>query len=64
VQDIGHVALGFRLLEKLVDLNFLFTLASPIMHLMPDFKQQIQRLKDGAGNSGAGAAAGGSRSTK
>jgi hypothetical protein len=39
------VSIGFRLLEKLVDLNVLFTLASPIMHHMPDFKMQLQRLQ-------------------
>lgn len=45
VQDIGPVAYGFRLLEKLIDLNALFTLASPIMHLMPDFQQQLAALR-------------------
>lgn len=41
LQDVGMVALGFRLLEKMVDLNALFTLAAPIMHKMPDFQQQV-----------------------
>jgi hypothetical protein len=35
------VAIGFRLLPKLVDLNGLFTLLSPVMHTFPDFKQQL-----------------------
>lgn len=45
-KDVGGVALGFRLLEKLVDLNALFTLAAPIMHRMPDFQQQLALLRD------------------
>lgn len=44
-QDIGPVAYGFRLLEKLVDLNALFTLAAPLMHLMPDFQEQLAALR-------------------
>eukprot|EP00879_Flechtneria_rotunda_P021053 GHRR01022179.1.p1 GENE.GHRR01022179.1~~GHRR01022179.1.p1 ORF type:complete len:148 (+),score=48.49 GHRR01022179.1:803-1246(+) len=43
-KDVGPVALGFRLLEKLVDLNALFTIAAPFIHLMPDFKQQLAAL--------------------
>ena len=39
------MSVGFRLLEKFVDLNVLFTLVSPIMHHMPDFKQQLLRLQ-------------------
>jgi hypothetical protein len=45
LQDVGPVALGFRLLEKLVDLNALFTMAAPIMHRMPDFQQQLAALR-------------------
>jgi hypothetical protein len=45
LQDVGPVALGFRLLEKLVDLNALFSLAAPIMHRMPDFQQQLAALR-------------------
>jgi len=41
------VALGFRLLEKMVDLNALFTLAAPIMHKMPDFQQQVGNATTG-----------------
>ncbi|KAF8072870.1 HSD17B12 [Scenedesmus sp. PABB004] len=44
-KDVGGVALGFRLLEKLVDLNALFTLAAPVMHHMPDFKDQLAALR-------------------
>jgi hypothetical protein len=44
-KDVGLVAFMFRLVEKLVDLNALFTLAAPIMHTMPDFKQQIAELR-------------------
>lgn len=51
LQDVGPVALGFRLLEKMVDLNALFTLASPIMHRMPDFQQQLAALRSSPGRS-------------
>lgn len=44
-KDVGPVAIGFRLLEKIVDLNALFTMAAPIMHLMPDFQQQLKALR-------------------
>lgn len=44
-QDVGLVSYGFRLMEKLVDLNALFTLSAPVMHLMPDFKQQLAALR-------------------
>ncbi|WIA08978.1 hypothetical protein OEZ85_008392 [Tetradesmus obliquus] len=50
-KDVGPVALGFRLLEKMVDLNALFTLASPIMHRMPDFQQQLAALRSSPGRS-------------
>lgn len=46
-KDVGGVALGFRLLEKTVDLNALFTIAAPIMHLMPDFQQQLKAAQEG-----------------
>jgi hypothetical protein len=37
------------LLEKTVDLNALFTLAAPIMHLMPDFQAQLKTERQAAG---------------
>lgn len=36
------------LLEKAVDLNALFTLAAPIMHLMPDFQSQLKAERQAA----------------
>ncbi|GBF94051.1 testosterone 17-beta-dehydrogenase [Raphidocelis subcapitata] len=47
-KDVGGVAWGFRLLEKTIDLNVLFTLAAPIMHLMPDFQQQLRAEQERA----------------
>ena len=47
-----------RLLEKLVDLNALFTLVAPWMHLSGDFKQALaaERAARGSGSGGAAAA--------
>lgn len=41
VQDIGGVAMGFRLFPKLLDLNGTFTVFSHFADKMPDFKQQL-----------------------
>uniref|UniRef100_A0A7S0YGV5 Uncharacterized protein n=1 Tax=Polytomella parva TaxID=51329 RepID=A0A7S0YGV5_9CHLO len=40
-RDIGATALGFRLLVKVIDYNFLATLISRIGHTMPDFKMAM-----------------------
>ncbi len=45
-KDIGPVAIGFRLLEKTIDLGAMFTAATPIMHRMPDFQQQLKMARD------------------
>ena len=50
-KDVGAVAIGFRLLEKLVDLNALFTLAQHVMHRAPDFQQQLRALREQASAS-------------
>jgi hypothetical protein len=41
-KDVGAVAVGFRLLEKTVDLGALFSMAAPFMHLAPDFQAQLR----------------------
>jgi hypothetical protein len=41
LQDVGGVALGFRLFPKLFDLNGTFTIFSHFASMMPDFKQQL-----------------------
>lgn len=41
LQDIGGVAMGFRLFPKLLDLNGTFTVFSHFADKMPDFKQQL-----------------------
>lgn len=45
-KDVGFVAYAFRLVEKVVDLGALFSLAAPIMHLMPDFKMQLAKERE------------------
>jgi hypothetical protein len=37
------------MLEKVVDLNGLFSLAAPVMHLMPDFQQQLRAAREARG---------------
>lgn len=34
------------MLEKIVDLNGLFTLAAPIMHRLPDFQDQLRAARE------------------
>lgn len=41
LQDVGAVAIGFRLFPKLMDLNGMFTVFSHFADRMPDFKQQL-----------------------
>jgi hypothetical protein len=41
LQDIGGVAIGFRMFGKLFDLNGIFTIFSHFASMMPDFKQQL-----------------------
>lgn len=37
--DLGVTAMGFRVLTKIVDFNFLATLLANIAHRMPDYKR-------------------------
>jgi short-subunit dehydrogenase len=53
-KDVGPVAYGFRLVEKVVDLGALFSLAAPVMHLMPDFKLQLRKEQEAKGDGGGG----------
>lgn len=48
-KDVGLVAYAFRLVEKVVDLGALFSLAAPVMHLLPDFKAQLAKEQAAAG---------------
>lgn len=59
-KDVGPVAYAFRLVEKVVDLGALFSLAAPVMHLLPDFKAQLEKERQ----QEKGAAAGGGSAAK
>jgi len=41
--DIGATAIGFRMMMKIMDYNFLATLLCNIAHLMPDFKRHNKK---------------------
>ena len=43
--DIGATAMGFRMMMKIMDYNFLATLLSNIAHLMPDYKRHDKTTK-------------------
>jgi len=61
-KDVGPVAYAFRLVDKAVDLGALFSLAAPLMHLLPDYRAQLAKERAAAG--GATAATGGAATKK